>query len=68
MVVMDRWHKMESPTYLRQIAFWVKIFNLPNFYQRHHIVKRIRSNLGHVDEVQILQPTTTRPAHVWVKI
>jgi len=68
MVVIDRGQRMESPTYLRKIPFWIKIFQLPNVYRRHQIVKSIGSNLGQVEEVQILQPTATRPAHVWIKV
>lgn len=37
-------------------------------YRRHGMVESIGSKLGHVDEVSIIEPSTTKDAEIWVKI
>lgn len=67
-VALDRWSNRNHPTFLREIPFKVRIFNLPDMYRRYGMVESIGSKLGQVDEVSIIEPTTTREAEVWVKI
>ncbi|CAH2047264.1 unnamed protein product [Thlaspi arvense] len=64
MVAIDRWNHRELPTFFKTIPFWVRIENLPNIYKREEIVKCIGSKLGHVEEVEITEPTGIRPAEV----
>ncbi|CAH2070637.1 unnamed protein product, partial [Thlaspi arvense] len=68
MVAIDRWNRRDLPTFLKTIPFWVRIENLPNVFRREQIVRSIGSKLGHVEEVEISEPTTLRPAEVWVKV
>ncbi|KAG2314672.1 hypothetical protein Bca4012_065460 [Brassica carinata] len=67
-VALDRWTDRSCPTFLMQIPFKVRIFNLPDMYRRYGMVESIDSKLGQVDEVSIIEPTTVREAEVWVKV
>ncbi|XP_018458438.2 uncharacterized protein LOC108829269 [Raphanus sativus] len=67
-VALDRWSHMGSLTYLRQIPFRVRIYNLPNIYRRQGIVYSIGSRLGQVGDVSIIEPRNNREAKVWVNI
>ncbi|KAH0926993.1 hypothetical protein HID58_019249, partial [Brassica napus] len=67
-VALDRWSNRNHPSFLREIPFKVRIYNLPDMYRRHGMVESIGSKLGYVDEVSIIEPSTTKEAEVWVKI
>lgn len=66
-VALDRWRNRGYPTFLKHIPFCIRIYNLPNPYHCHGIVRSIGSKLGQVDEISIIEPTTTKEAEVWVK-
>ncbi|WZZ27867.1 hypothetical protein YC2023_011268 [Brassica napus] len=59
-VALDRWRNRGYPTFLKHIPFCIRIYNLPNPYHCHGIVRSIGSKLGQVDEISIIEPTTTK--------
>ncbi|KAL0651339.1 hypothetical protein Bca4012_094030 [Brassica carinata] len=67
-VALDRWINKDSPMFLKQVPFKVRIDKLPNIYPRPGIVRNIGSKLGYVDEISIVEPTNNREAKVWLKI
>ncbi|KAG5414634.1 hypothetical protein IGI04_002201 [Brassica rapa subsp. trilocularis] len=66
-VALDRWRNRGYPTFLKHIPFCIRIYNLPNPYHCHGIVRSIGSKLGQVDEISIIEPTTTKEAEVWLQ-
>ncbi|KAH0902445.1 hypothetical protein HID58_041948, partial [Brassica napus] len=68
LVVLDRWINRDSPTFLKQIPFKIRVEKLPDVYRRHSIVESICSRLGHVEEVTIVEPSIFREAEVTVKV
>lgn len=68
MVPLDRWNRMEFPTFLRYIPFWIRILNLLNVYRRKHIVESIGSKLKHVEKVLIIEATQFCQVVVLVKV
>lgn len=67
-VALDRWSNRDSPTFIKQIPFKVRIYKLPDIYRRQGIVFSIGSRLGQVGEVSIIEPRNNREAKVWVNI
>ena len=68
LVALDRWTNRDSPTFLKQIPFKIRVEKLPDVYRRHSIVESICSKLGHVEEVTIVEPSIFREAEVTVKV
>ncbi|KAH0942915.1 hypothetical protein HID58_002552, partial [Brassica napus] len=48
-VALDRWRNRGYPTFLKHIPFCIRIYNLPNPYHCHGIVRSIGSKLGQLD-------------------
>lgn len=45
MIAVDKWSQRQSPTFLQQIPFWVKIEKLPEVYRRENIIRSIGSKI-----------------------